>query len=128
MRHLHDSETINNGQRQQFSGNLSQPPPNHPVIRKFLSQDGFALSKLRKAIEAAYPGTTEILIEAHYAVVNGQMIVCAFDVEIPQKTAAQWRAQLTNKKLYPGGYNREMLAPYRADIYKRFLFHQHAGD
>lgn len=129
VRFVHDASTIASNMRQIVTGRFPTDTSSNETIRHFLWQDGLALQRLIEAIQSAYPDSSELNIEAHWAQTPRGLLVCAFDMEIPEKIAAQWRTHIaTNRRFFPGSYNQAVLASYLPIIYNRFLSHQPIGD
>jgi len=134
VRFVHDKTTVDSNSRQQVTGNIHNYTDKkipHPVIRKFLSQDGLALFRLMKAVNKAYPGS-DLTLEVQYANTKKDgLLIYAFDMEIPQKIEAQWRSQMNNKHVFSvnaNTYNSEVLAPFNNAIMQRFITNLPDGD
>jgi hypothetical protein len=126
IRQVHDPETENDGHYDSVKGALNQEV-NHPIIRHLLDQDGAAIDKLRQAIYSIYP-YAEIVIELHYAMVDDNWIVCAFDFETPEKIGAQWRS--TPRKWLKGvkKFDEKWHISHINSIWNRYLFYLRQGD
>lgn len=107
-RFIHRQNTIDKNLQMYTHGTLAnQRTTANPVIRKFIKQDGAALEVLHQAVTDLYPDSI-MNIQANYAyTLDGKLVVCAFDMEIPEKIERHWRTfyvlqQLNSLPYYTG--------------------------